>query len=132
MFLTARQNGVPLFFSRPANSTRQNYWGDNVLGARGNDEFFHPEVKAVNKFRADMKGQKEDIQKCSDGQVLVVNRGKKGAAIINLGNLANKVDVATGLPNGTYKDKVYGFEFKVKNGRLTGAAAPHRTYILEK
>lgn len=132
VFLTARQNGVPLFFSRPANSTRQNYWGDNVLGARGNDEFFHPEVKAVNKFRADMKGQKEDIQKCSDGQVLVVNRGKKGAAIINLGNLANKVDVATGLPNGTYKDKVYGFEFKVKNGRLTGAAAPHRTYILEK
>ena len=51
VFLTARQNGVPLFFSRPMNSTRQNYWGDNLLGARGNDEFFHPEVVAVNKFR---------------------------------------------------------------------------------
>ncbi|MDE5968435.1 MAG: alpha-amylase family protein, partial [Muribaculaceae bacterium] len=55
VFLTARQNGVPLFFSRPAGSTRQNYYGDNVLGARGNDEFFHPEVVAVNKFRTAMK-----------------------------------------------------------------------------
>lgn len=41
------------------NSTRQNYWGDNLLGARGNDEFFHPEVVAVNKFRHDMNGQKK-------------------------------------------------------------------------
>ena len=62
VFLTARQNGVPLFFSRPAGSTRQNYYGDNVLGARGNDEFFHPEVVAVNKFRTAMNGQKEDVQ----------------------------------------------------------------------
>ncbi|MCH5229830.1 MAG: alpha-amylase [Muribaculaceae bacterium] len=132
VFLTARQNGTPLFFSRPMGSTRTAYWGDNVLGARGNDEFFHPEVVAVNKFRKEMSGQPENIQISDNGEVLVVNRGKKGAAISNIANIANFVNVPTGLPNGKYKDVVYGKEFKVKNGRLEGIAAPLTTYILIK
>lgn len=132
VFLTARQNGIPLFFSRPAGSTRTNYYGNNVLGAMGNDEFMHPEVAAVNKFRQIMKGQKEDIQIGNDGQVLVVNRGKKGAAIVNLSTVAQKIDISTGLPNGTYKDEVYNQEFKVKNGKIQGYLAPERTYILQK
>ncbi len=132
VFLTARQNGVPLFFSRPAGSTRQAYWGDNVLGARGNDEFFHPEVVAVNKFRQAMQGQKENIQTSPDGKVLVVNRGNKGAAIVNIAGIANSVNVPTGLPDGTYKDVVYGKEFKVKKGMLKGIVAPNKTYILQK
>jgi alpha-amylase len=132
VFLTARQNGTPLFFSRPAGSTRSNYYGNNVLGARGNDEFKHPEVAAVNKFRTAMNGQKEDLQISDNGQVLLVNRGKKGAAIINISSAANYVNLTTGLPNGTYKDVVYGKEFKVKNGVLKGMLAPERTYILIK
>ena len=132
VFLTARQNGTPLFFSRPAGSTRSNYYGDNVLGARGNDEFKHPEVAAVNKFRQAMNGQKEDIQESKNSEVLVVNRGKKGAAIVNFSKNANFVDVPTGLPNGTYRDVVYNKEFKVKNGRLHGLVAPERSYIIQK
>ena len=132
VFLTARQNGTPLFFSRPAGSTRQNYWGNNVLGARGNDEFMHPEVVAVNKFRTAMEGQKENLQISENGEVLLVNRGKKGAALVNVSKSASKVNLPTTLPNGTYKDVVYGKEFKVKNGRLTGFAAPERSYILMK
>lgn len=132
VFLTARQNGTPLFFSRPAGSTRQKYWGDNILGARGNDEFFHPEVAAVNKFRTAMNGQKEDVRISDNGQVLLVNRGKKGAAVVNISKFANFVNLPTGLPDGTYKDKVYGKEFKVKKGILKGALAPHRSYILVK
>lgn len=130
VFLTARQNGVPLFFSRPAGSTRQNFYGDNVLGARGNDEFFHPEVIAVNHFRKNMEGQKEDIQVADNKAVVVVNRGDKGAAISNFSHLSNYVDVPTALPAGTYKDEVHGVEFKVKKGRLTGIAAPWRNYII--
>ena len=114
------------------NSTRENYWGDNILGARGNDEFFHPEVVAVNHFRSDMNGQPEDMQISDNGQILLVNRGKKGAAVVNISSKADFVNLPTGLPNGSYRDKVYNIEFKVKNGRLTGAAAPFRTYILEK
>ena len=113
-------------------TARENYWGDNILGARGNDEFFHPEVVAVNHFRSDMNGQPEDMQISDNGQILLVNRGKKGAAVVNISSKADFVNLPTGLPNGTYRDKVYNIEFKVKNGRLTGAAAPFRTYILEK
>ena len=59
VFLASRQNGTPLFFSRPAGSTRENFWGNNRVGARGNDEFKHPEVVAANKFRKDMSGTPE-------------------------------------------------------------------------
>lgn len=131
VFLTARQNGVPLFFSRPMGSTRENYWGDNVIGARGNDEFFHPEVVSVNKFRKAMSGQKEDLQFSPDGSILLVNRGKKGAAVVNISSVAGFVDLPTGLPDGVYTDVVYGKEFKVKKHRLHGIAAPYRTYILQ-
>lgn len=132
VFLTARQNGTPLFFSRPAGSSRTNYWGDNLLGARGNDEFMHPEVAAVNKFRTAMAKEKEDVKFNEEGDVLLVSRGKKGAAVVNISQSANYVDLPTTLANGVYKDVVYGKEFKVKNGRLKGLLAPERSYILMK
>ena len=130
VFLTARQNGTPLFYSRPMNSTRENYFGDNLLGARGNDEFFHPEVVAVNKFRQSMEGQVEDVQIAEDGEVIVVNRGDKGAAVINFALESNEVALATALPDGEYKDQVYGNAFVVENGVLKGTAQPETTYIL--
>ena len=132
VFLTARQNGTPLFYSRPMNSTRGNYFGDNLLGARGNDEFFHPEVVAVNKFRQAMNGQLEDIKIAEDGEVVVVNRGDKGAAVVNFALEANEVALATGLADGVYTDTVYGVEFKVVDGVLTGTAQPETTYIIVK
>lgn len=132
VLITARQNGTPLFFSRPMNSTRENYFGDNLLGARGNDEFFHPEVVAVNKFRQQMSGQLEDIKIAEDGEVVVVNRGDKGAAVINFALETNEVALATKLPDGQYKDVVYGQEFKVENGILKGTANPETTYIITR
>ena len=130
VFLTARQNGTPLFYSRPMNSTRENYFGDNILGARGNDEFFHPEVVAVNKFRQQMNGQIEDVQIAEDGEVIVVNRGHKGAAIINVALESNGIDLETSLPDGEYIDQVYGISFKVEQGVLKGTLSPETTYII--
>ena len=130
VFLTARQNGTPLFYSRPMNSTRENYFGDNLLGARGNDEFFHPEVVAVNKFRQAMAGQLEDVRISEDGEVIVVNRGDKGAAVINFALEVNPVELPTALPDGEYKDEVYGTAFTVEAGVLKGTAQPETTYII--
>ena len=132
VFLTARQNGTPLFYSRPMNSTRENYFGDNLLGARGNDEFFHPEVVAVNKYRKSMEGQVEDVQIAEDGEVIVVNRGDMGAAVINFALEANEVALATALPDGEYKDQVYGTTFVVADGILKGTVQPETTYILSR
>ena len=128
VFLAARQNGTPLFYSRPNNSTPDNVWGDNIVGARGNDEFFHPEVVAANKFRRSMHGQPESLYFSQDNMVAQVCRGKKGAAIINISNRELPVSMATSLPNGKYKDAVYGEQFVVKKGVLTGVVKPHTSY----
>ena len=132
VFLTARQNGTPLFYSRPMNSTRENYWGDNLLGARGNDEFFHPEVVAVNKFRQEMDGQVENIQIAPDGETVLVNRGNKGAALVNFSANENQVSLTTTLPDGNYTDTVHGRSFSVSNGVVSGTVSPHETYIIVK
>ena len=130
VFLTARQNGTPLFYSRPMNSTRENYWGDNLLGARGNDEFFHPEVVAVNKFRKEMAGQTENIQVVADGKVVAVNRGDKGVALVNFSLDTIEVEAPVSLPDGEYADNVYGCAFKVENGTLRGVVMPETTYVV--
>ena len=132
VFLTARQNGTPLFYSRPMNSTRENYFGDNLLGARGNDEFFHPEVVAVNKFRKEMEGQTEDVRISDDGEVIAVNRGDKGVAVINFSLEENALELPASLPDGEYADTVYGNIFKVENSVLKGTAAPETTYIIRR
>lgn len=130
VFLTARAGGIPLFYSRPNNSTRTNYWGDNINGKRGNDEFLHPEVWAANSFRKAMVKELENIIKSTDGQIVAVQRGKRGIAVINICNEARFVDLPVSLPTGKYRDVVYGKEFIVKDGKLSGTATPHRSYIL--
>ena len=131
VFLTARQNGTPLFFSRPAGSTRQNYWGNNRVGARGNDEFMNPEVVAVNKFRRAMHGQPEKVVVSQNGAVIEVCRGAKGAALINIANEPQTVELATTLPDGTYTDGVHNSKFEVKGGKVSGKLAPLSSYILQ-
>jgi alpha-amylase len=112
------------------NSTRENYFGDNLLGARGNDEFFHPEVVAVNNFRKDMNGQLESVAFAENGETVAVSRGDKGVALINFSGNANEVSLAVTLPDGEYSDKVYGKTFQVQSGIMTGNAEPHATYII--
>jgi alpha-amylase len=114
------------------NSTRENYFGDNLLGARGNDEFFHPEVVAVNKFRQAMNGQIENVQISEDGEVVVISRGDKGAAVINFAAEVNDFELTVGLADGTYADQVYGTSFVVENGVLKGSVQPETTYIIVK
>ena len=126
VFLTARQHGRPLFYSRPAGSTRENYWGNNRIGARGNDEFKHPEVVAANNFRSAMSGQAETIYTGADDAVVEICRGDAGAALINFSSKEQKAKMQTTLPDGQYTDAVSGEKFTVKKGKL----APLTSYIL--
>ncbi len=128
VFLTARQHGTPLFFSRPAGSTRQNYWGNNLTGARGNDEFKHPEVVAANKFRRAMHGRPENIVEANSGSVVGVERGNAGEALVNFSQKTQTVEMPTSLPDGSYD--VNGAVFEVKGGTLSGTLAPLASYIL--
>lgn len=124
VFLTARNGGNPLFFSRPAGSTRENFWGNNLVGPKGNDEFRHPEVVAVNKFRHAMAGLPETVVTNKGGQVVEVARGDRGVALINMSDKLQKFILPTTLPSGQYTDKVYGNSFKVSDGKVSGTLAP--------
>ncbi|MDE5970940.1 MAG: hypothetical protein K2G74_08965, partial [Muribaculaceae bacterium] len=128
--LAARKDGTPLFYSRPAGSTRENYWGNNRVGDRGNDEFFHPEVVAVNEFRHLMAGQPDEILTSSDGAVIEIERGNKGAALINISDSKQKIEMPTSLPDGEYVDNVHNQAFKVKNGKIKGNLSPLTSYLL--
>lgn len=132
VFITARQWGTPLFFSRPDGSSPANIWGNNLIGARGNDAFMHPEVEAVNRFRRAMHGQPETLTYANADKVVAVTRGKKGAALINISDQPQTVSMPTQLPNGTYRDQVYNQIFKVKKGILTGTLQPTTSYLLVK
>ena len=132
VFLAARQNGRPLFFSRPAGSTRENYWGNNRIGDRGNDEFFAPEVVAVNKFKKAMAGEPEHIFFSKNQAVAEVARGEKGAALVNFSDKEQKFKMETTLPAGSYTDAVSGATFTSKNGFIEGRLAPLGTAILER
>lgn len=130
VFLTARQHGTPLFYSRPAGSTRDNYWGNNRVGERGNDEFFHPEVVAAIAFRKAMTGRAEVVVASENGAVIEVSRGTKGAALINISEEAQAITMTTTLPNGTYTDKVHNTTFTVADGMIRGELAPLASYML--
>ncbi|MCI7469057.1 MAG: alpha-amylase family glycosyl hydrolase [Lachnospiraceae bacterium] len=120
--LASQKNGTPLFFSRPDGSDgpNRNYWGNNALGAKGNNEFKSTIVKCSNFFRNAMTGEEQKLSNPdSDTHLLMVERGDKGVALINGGGDA-EVNADTTLSDGTYTDTVSGNKFTVKKGKLTG------------
>ena len=130
VIITARQNGTPLFYSRPDGSTRDNYWGNNRIGEKGNNEFKHPEIVAVNKFRKAMHGQSEKVNVSDDGSIVEINRGKSGTAIINLSTESEQLAISTTLADGTYKDRVYGNSFIVDKGIMKATLQPETSYVI--
>ena len=120
--IAARKDGVPLWMSRPegSNGSSGNYWGNNVLGAKGNDQFKDPEVVAVNFFRNAMAGEGETLRNPNgNNKILQIDRGSKGTCIINLGG-ETQINNATTMTDGTYKDQVSGREFTVSGGQISG------------
>ena len=134
VFLAARQYGTPLFYSRPDGSDGPsgNWWGNNLVGAKGNDNFKHPLVVAANSFRSKMKGQPESLSISEDGKVIVVSRGQKGAVVINIGKEATTVTIPTTLRNGTYYDNLTGKKISVKKGSVVCNIEPLTAYIIIK
>lgn len=119
----ARSGGTPLFFSRPYGADKQNRWGEmNRIGCAGSDGYKNPAVRAVNFFRIAMTGEDEKMSEASGGSVLVIERGNRGAVLVNAGKEV-EVDFPVSLRNGTYVNRVDGkTEFNVKNGKLTSSS----------
>ncbi|MBQ3969319.1 MAG: alpha-amylase [Clostridia bacterium] len=120
--IAARSGGTPLFFSRPYGSDSDNPWGENTIGKAGSDEYKSPMISALNHFRNDMAGLGEKLSNPDEEKkVLMIERGDKGAVIINGGKEDYKLDGAESvLADGTYKDKVTEAEFTVSGGKISG------------
>lgn len=130
--ICARSGGTPLFFDRPAGSSTEDQWGDNLIGAEGSAFYKDKEVVAVNKFRTAMIGEDEKLSNPNDNDsMLMIERGDKGVVIVNVsGEKYELEDVETALADGTYINKVNGKEFKVKDGKLSGTVKKDSVVVL--
>lgn len=130
--ITARAKGTPLFFSRPVgggNGTR--FTGQSQISDAGSDLYKDATVAAVNKFHNAMVGESEYIRNPNgDEQVAMIERGSKGAVIVNLISGDKYLDSETNLADGTYTDQVSGRQFNVSNGRITGSVPSRSAVVL--
>lgn len=131
--ITVREEGTPLFFSRPYGATADNMWGTfNKIGMVGDDLYKDPLVVASNRFRNAMTGLKENLFNPEDTHaVLFVERGTKGLAIINAGTSDYQFEADTNLEDGEYTDRVDGKTvYTVKNGKISGTVKGYEAVIL--
>ena len=131
--IAARKDGTPLFYSRPDGSdgANGNRWGNNVLGAKGNDQFKSAEVREVNLFRNAMTGKSEYLRNPgNDSQILQIDRGNEGTVIINLKEESVNINSDTKMKDGTYKDQVSGRTFTVSNGKISGTLDKRKVAVI--
>lgn len=122
--IASRKDGTPLFFNRPKGKESTQFPGESKIGETGNDEYFSPEVSAVNKFRTAMQGENEKFINGENAGVLIIKRGEKGCVIINLNSKPSAVQVEIKLPKGTYIDKANKTKFVCKDSVLKGKIKP--------
>lgn len=129
--ITARAKGTPLFFSRPVGGGNGNRFpGQSKIGDAGSNLYKDTSVAAVNKFHNAMVGESEYIRNPNgDEQVVMIERGTKGAVLVNLDNNDKNLNSETKLANGTYTDKISGKTFTVSNNRITGNI-PSRSVVV--
>lgn len=138
--IAARKDGTPLFFSRPVGGGGRGEGVDNRfpeltrMGDRGSDLFMDDEVAAVNKFRNAMVGEGEYLRNPnSSSQILMIERGTKGAVIINLNYSSTSISSTTKLANGTYTNRTDDNSvFNVNNGTITGTLPARSVVVLYK
>lgn len=139
--IAARKDGTPLFLSRPTGTGKSGSGAASEegvqfpagcrIGNAGNNEFFNPEVVAVNKFRKAMYGLDEEIENIDGNlQVLAIVRGGKGIVIINVGDESVPFELPTNLSRGTYKDRAHGVKCSVSFGTLRGTVAPKQILVI--
>ncbi len=129
--IAAQGEGTPLFFDRPYESDSDNMWGSmNRIGAAGSTLYKDSRVAAVNRFRNAMIGEDTAITNVNDNAV-IIERGSRGAVLVNAGSDEISVEIATSLADGSYEDRTGSGEiFTVSDGTLTGTLAAGSIAVL--
>lgn len=134
--LAARKSITPLFFNRPKSTL-----DSETLGDMGSNLWKHEDIVAINTFRQNMVGNDEYIR-IMNNQVIGIERGSKGIAIVNLGDEAITISSETRLSDGVYYNEITsptGFSlfntlmtqiYQVTNGKLNGVIPARSVVIL--
>ncbi|RSX45982.1 Ig-like domain-containing protein, partial [Bifidobacterium castoris] len=130
--VASRAGGAPLFFNRPQGSGGNNprFAEISSLGDAGDDEWKHPEVVAVNKFRNAMEGNAEYLRNCNgNNNCLMIERYKTdgnsnndGVTVVNMDGDKNLAGMDTMLDDGEYVDQVYGNKLTVSGKKITSGS----------
>ncbi|MBS7242623.1 MAG: alpha-amylase family protein [Treponema sp.] len=127
--IAARKEGTPLFFSRPKGKEAIQFPGESKIGDAGNDEFFNPEIKALNRFRLEMKDEMNMFFNDENG-ILYIRRGNKGLVIINPKEKELNVEFKSSLPEKKYSDRAWGIKFKVNKGLIKGKIPAQKICVI--
>ena len=117
--IASQGDTTPLFFARPDGSD-ESKWGKNQIGIAGDGNYYTDEVTAVNHFRNAMVGESKNTKMAVTKYVALIERGTKGAVLVNVNNQDYDISTTTALADGTYIDQAHGGTFTVTNGTLTG------------
>ncbi len=128
--ITARKDGTPLFFSRPQGAEATQFPGASKIGDIGNDQFKHPEVAAVNKFRTAMIGEDENMFNGESKSQLVIERGSKGAVIFNMAEKASPLKAQVKLADGTYTDHANPKKKYTVKGGILNMKIPAKSIVV--
>ena len=139
--IASQGDTTPLFFARPQGSGErieggtdaENFtqkWGANTIGLDGDGNYFNAEVAEVNKFRNAMVGEGKNTVDVIRQTVTMVERGNKGAVLVNISDNEQNISVKTNVADGEYSDHVSGDTFTVQDGTLTGKIKAGATVVL--
>ncbi|WP_228551703.1 alpha-amylase family glycosyl hydrolase [Paenibacillus sp. B01] len=126
--VASRAGSNPLFFNRPAGGGKF----AARIGEPGSELWRDPDIAALNRFHNAMAGEGERLQALGP-DVLLIERGEKGAVLLNAGASAAQVEADTALPSGSYDSHASaGGTFLVTNGKLAGSLAPGAIAVLQR
>ena len=115
----AARYSTALYFVRPTGG--EDDWGSSELGSH-KMTYTSKRIGAMNRFHNYFAGQKEYAS--TSDNVLVVERGTTGVALINYNQGSKKVSIKMNrMVDGTYTDQISGNTFTVSEGVLTGEIA---------
>jgi len=130
--LAARKDSTPLFFPRPRGGGGKNpqFPAGTRIGEEGDPLYKSKAITEINIFHNSMEGEMENLRNINNEKILMIERGNRGAVIINLNN--NDVDITsdTLLVDGSYADHISGNVFTVSNGKITGKVLKRSATVL--
>lgn len=127
----SREGTTPLFFARPDGSTSSDPWGKNQIGIAGDGTYYCESVTAVNHFKNEMAGESEKLSNPNGNKSLImVERGTKGAVIVNVSDEDVAVNAVSVLADGKYTDQVSHDTFEVKDGLISGTVAKRSVAVV--